>query len=194
MIAKIMKIRMQTVLSVLRRQPHSVRCRPRDSEPQRVRFPVLVADGRSSALEKGPIQDLSKYQTSPKEQFNHRAAYFVISEAKRSPPFAEVRFCVLLSPCLSPFSFFFCSNRKSDKIENLRIRNRILFGVFTPKDGLRIFPAPSTKAKPLWLFLACDLSRPWLAKIISVRSTTELTNFISPYSQAVSNSCCHTRR
>ena len=109
MIAKIMKIRMQTVLSVLRRQPHSVRCRPRDSEPQRVRFPVLVADGRSLALEKGPVQDLSKYQTSQKEQFNHRAAYFVISEAKRSPPFAEVRFCVLLSPCLSPFSFFFCS-------------------------------------------------------------------------------------
>lgn len=112
-IAKIMKIGMQTLLFVLfihlRRQPHSVRCRPRDSEPQRVRFPVFVADGRSLALEKGPIQDLSKYQTSPKEKFNHRAAYLVISEAKSSPPFAEVRFCVFLSPCLSPFSFFFCS-------------------------------------------------------------------------------------
>lgn len=95
---------------------------------------------------------------------------------------------------LISFFFLLLLHRKSDQIENLRIRNRILFGVFIPKDGLRMFPAPSTKSKPLWLLLACDLSCPWLAKIISVRSTTELTNFISPYSQAVSNSCCHTRR
>ncbi len=59
-----------------------MRCHSRDSEPQRVRFPVFVRDDLSLAPQKRPIQGLPKYQGSPKEKFNHRAAYFVISEAK----------------------------------------------------------------------------------------------------------------
>jgi hypothetical protein len=47
----------------------------RDSEPQRVPFPVFVGDDLSLVPEKRPIQGLSKYQSSPKEKFNHRRRF-----------------------------------------------------------------------------------------------------------------------
>jgi len=52
----------------------SRRWRRGDSEPQRVRFPVFVRDDLSLVPEKRPIQGLSKYQSSPKEKFNHCGA------------------------------------------------------------------------------------------------------------------------
>jgi hypothetical protein len=66
-------------------QADSMRCHSRDSEPQRVRFPVLVRDDLSLVLEKRPIQGLPEYQSSPEEKLNHCVTSLPRSNASLLP-------------------------------------------------------------------------------------------------------------